>query len=841
MMNQRFVLCNVSRWSRLLAGAVIAVLFMTLLAACESEDGTRAPGQPVTPAAASDQPGGGALLALPASDPRGAAYSPDGSQIAISSGATVYLYSPELERQQTLAGHSEPVRAVAWSPDGARVVSASLDQTVRVWDVADGSLLATLTGHTDWVMDVAWSPDGGRIASSSTDGTVRLWDAESGAELAQMGTSRVQSITVRFQVAEVFDAISDLDYAQTVLDTISAEPLSDLVAQVMAQEDYAVTVAFDDPLMVTRLLALNEADYELRIMTGEDALQDDLDALTNAETRALVLMFNDPQVDSLLDEYAEAEATIAAINAREDAEYIRAVRRLQEEAVVIRIEQADGETITANPQDEDFIATIAELGAEASLSFGIEDEAEITARLQDPDFVAAVQQLDAAQDTIATLTAREDAEMLLLVRRLLVTDYTVQLANMHDGGAADWGALDTDSLLELVTLLQNETLIDALVQLDSQDYVIQGAASNLTGPLAPLAYTVTFTTGDAELDAAIAALEQPQVVELADLVHNRVLRYAIEHQDQARSTISEIEAREDYTLITVLRQLETPRTVETIISAIQGTDEIRVTRRIAPEEYVLSFEVADEDTILALSALSTDEIAAHFAGQSAEDVLALIDAGVYTVTPALETDAVAEILARVGPDTTVTDEGAESEAAMFAVGVQYEANAHTNSVTAVAWSPDGAHLASISADLSLRVWEPDTGILAGLFELDEVGVSLAWSPDSTLLASGTWDNNALVWDAHAGIADMDITVDLDDHDERVTALAWSPDGAYLATASRDGIVMVWDVAAGESLATLPAHTRDILAMSWSPDGARLLTAGLDGYVRLWDAAALLGA
>ncbi len=247
IMNQRFVLCNVSRRTRVLTGFLIAVFLVALLAACESEGGDHTPGQPVTPAAGTGQPGGGALLALPADDARSAAYSPDGSQIAISSGARVYLYTPTMDRQHTLSGHSEPVRAVAWSPDGARIASASLDQTVRVWNAADGSLLTTMTGHTDWVMSVAWSPDGARVASSSTDGTVRLWDVDSGAELAQMGTSRVESINVRFEDAGVFDAISDLNYAQTVLETIEAEPLSDLVAQLMALDDYAVTVAFDDP------------------------------------------------------------------------------------------------------------------------------------------------------------------------------------------------------------------------------------------------------------------------------------------------------------------------------------------------------------------------------------------------------------------------------------------------------------------------------------------------------------------------------------------------------------------------------------------------------------------
>jgi WD40 repeat protein len=72
------------------------------------------------------------------------------------------------------------VLAVAWSPDGRRLASASSDQTVRLWDAATGQPLATLTGHTSYVLAVAWSPDGRRLASASSDMTVRLWWAGEG-------------------------------------------------------------------------------------------------------------------------------------------------------------------------------------------------------------------------------------------------------------------------------------------------------------------------------------------------------------------------------------------------------------------------------------------------------------------------------------------------------------------------------------------------------------------------------------------------------------------------------------------------------------------------------------
>lgn len=120
---------------------------------------------------------------------------------------------------------------------------------------------------------------------------------------------------------------------------------------------------------------------------------------------------------------------------------------------------------------------------------------------------------------------------------------------------------------------------------------------------------------------------------------------------------------------------------------------------------------------------------------------------------------------------------------------------HPDTVCAVAWSPDGALIASGGDDKKVVVHCAHSGKLAHQLILHHNNVvrAIAWSPDGAQLASGGLDKNVAV---QSGLT-TDGGVKVLGHGGCVDAIAWSPDSTMLASGGFDNKVVVWDVESGE--------------------------------------------
>jgi WD40 repeat protein len=162
---------------------------------------------------------------------------------------------------------------------------------------------------------------------------------------------------------------------------------------------------------------------------------------------------------------------------------------------------------------------------------------------------------------------------------------------------------------------------------------------------------------------------------------------------------------------------------------------------------------------------------------------------------------------------------------------------HSETVNAVAYSPDGRLIASGSSDGRLKLWDTATfHEIRSLVGHSGWVLSVAFSPDGTRLASGSTDHTVRLWDTATGKT----TQTLVGLTGAARSVGFSPDGRRLATGIDGGRVKVWDAASGKELSTFGSEDRDRNWAVFSPDGRKLATGGddlstQDGEVTLWNA------
>jgi WD40 repeat protein len=163
--------------------------------------------------------------------PYALAVSPDGNWIAVGMAqGDLELWAADGSNQRALAGHSDTVGAVAFTPNSQRLVSASLDFTTKVWSVADATLLQSFTDTTDVMSQVAVPAQGRFLVSAGTQTHLRL--LSDGSTLAtRPGTVLALSpdgglLATHDQENLYLSAFPSLDLIASVPDSMTATALA---------------------------------------------------------------------------------------------------------------------------------------------------------------------------------------------------------------------------------------------------------------------------------------------------------------------------------------------------------------------------------------------------------------------------------------------------------------------------------------------------------------------------------------------------------------------------------------------------------------------------------------
>ncbi|KAF7333346.1 WD40 repeat-like protein [Mycena venus] len=156
-------------------------------------------------------------------------FSPNGSRVVTGSmDKTVRIWDAQTGRPVARAfqGHDDKVTSVIFSPDGLRVASGSWDMTINISDAQSGILIVgPMKGHTSLVTSVDFSPHGTLVGSGSADKTVRIWDAQSGAPIGEPFQHTQRITCVKFSPDGTRIASGSRDNTVRVWDTQTGVPV----------------------------------------------------------------------------------------------------------------------------------------------------------------------------------------------------------------------------------------------------------------------------------------------------------------------------------------------------------------------------------------------------------------------------------------------------------------------------------------------------------------------------------------------------------------------------------------------------------------------------------------
>ena len=715
-----------------------------------------------------------------------AQFSPDGLRIvSASSDNTLRLWDGQSgESLATLEGHADLVQSAQFSPDGLRIVSASSDNTLRLWDGQSGEPLATLEGHTRAVESAQFSPDGLRIVSASSDNTLRLWDGQSGESLATLEGHMGPVRSAQFSPDGLRIVSASSDNTLRLWDGQSGEPLATLEGH--TNSVLSAQFSPDDLRIVSA-----SSDNTLRLWDGQSGeplatLEGHTRAVESAQFSPDGLRIVSASSDNTLrlwdGQSGESLATLEG--------HMGPVRSAQFSPDGLRIVSASSDNTLRlwDGQSGESLATLeGHMGPVRSAQFSpdglriVSASSDNTLRLWDGQSGEPLATLEGHTRAVESAQFSPDGLRIVSTGSDNIV-FSADLSSSSDNTVRLWDGESGEPL----TILEGHMGPVRSAQFSPDGLRIVSASDDNTVRLwiqVNEPDRISFEghqqgVWSASLDPSgrwLASAGEDGIGRLWDVQKQREIAQLVGHGETTTTTEQFSEP---------IQRLRFSPNGEVILTA--GWDRT-----------VRLWQVPSGESIF---------VSDEFGGRVIDAIF----------------DAKGDLIAAsyVGGNVRVWE--ADTKALKF--------NLKSTVINRLAFSPDGMLLAGAVPD-QVVIWDMETGDRQETLDVENSRfMDVAFHPADQQLVAVNWNGKGFIWD----LTQHQAPLILKGHTDVIWRVLYSPDGQLIATISEDKSARLWDAETGEERNVLRGHDLQIMSMAFSPNGQQLATGSADGTVRLWN-------
>lgn len=798
--------------------------------------------------------------------------SDDGKLIAV---ATKVNERPAILLRETasgkvvaeLLGHTADIRTIAFSRDGARLISGAADKTARLWDLADAKFpqLAQFDSPAE-VTAVALSDDGSQVFVGGADNAIRRWSAagqEAAALAGHTGAvtglvarggllfSASQDATVRVWNAQTGAAARTISHGAAVIALavsgdgakIASAGSDNSVKLWNAADGAAVATLPGQPSPALRL-AMNVNGSRL-VSTAADGLRTwdaagRLREFTAAAEPVLVGANLAPHVAANMpaEEWTISAAADGSLRWIEPSAGL--VLTGHDGAVNSVAVSLDGKLLLTGGADKIARLWSADTGEAITTLAG--PAAEVTSVAASPashQFAAATADGKLYQWTLPAALPKEPLQPERVIshaaplRDVAFGDAGRLLTACGDDGLVR--VYDSSTGYELERFSGHQGVVPSLTAARTARILLSGGADN-TARVWTMSLVRTIVADKGKTHEVAFTPDGAQIVTAGD---DMVIKFwnaegkELRRIPAGKAPLVRLAMKNDSTQLAALDGEGRATVWKTEDGAVQFTLESPAAAQAAPApaQPAAAPPPTPARGGIAFTADGQKLLVAH------GNRLRLVAAATGLVLQQFE-EPQPIAAAAAGPDNihlVIGLPGANNNATVERFALERTIAAHEGPVHSLAISPDGAALLSGGADKTIRLWKWDDGAAIRQYAGSQGPVSsVAFSQDGAKVIAGGDDGKVRLWPvaadpANAPVAPQSAYM----NSSPVRGVCSSADNTKLAACGDDGVLRVWDLASGKELERFVGHDGAALALAFSTDGATLVSGGADKSARAW--------